>query len=182
MISFDKKFIFFHQGKCGGSSIKRELKVLSRKYKFDVNHSEGHEKLEFFFNLIVGQNLNPDDFFKFTIVRNPWDRAVSWYYHWHMIHQLKEKEPFNPWLKSKGKNLSFIPSDQTDYTIKLEEIDIGMSYVLDKLGIPPKTIHSHINYDTGRPQKDYREYYDSETKEIVYIRNRDMIEKFNYIF
>jgi len=183
MISFDKKFIFLHPGKCGGSSVKCELKIAARKYKFDFEHAEGHNNLEFFLNLIVGKNLNPDDFFKFTIVRNPWDRAVSWYYHWHMVHKPKEeKEPFNRWLKSRGKNLSFIDFNQIDYVIKLEEIDIGMSYVFDKLGIPLKTIDSHITYDTGRPQKHYKEYYDPKTKEIVHNINRDMVEKFNYIF
>tara|TARA_A200000159_G_scaffold156033_1_gene170503 strand:+ start:1593 stop:2144 length:552 start_codon:yes stop_codon:yes gene_type:complete len=183
MISFDKQFIFLHPGKCGGSTIKHEFLAASRKHQFDILHTKQHKTLDFFLNLIVDRNLDPDDFFKFTIVRNPWDRAVSWYYHWHMVYQPEgEKEPFNKWLKSKGKRLSFVDFSQMDYVIKLEEIDVGMTQVFNKLEIPQQRVKHHITYGTGRPKKEYKEYYDSETKQLVHDINRDMIKKFNYTF
>jgi len=183
MISFDKKLIFIHAGKCGGSTIKQEFVDQSRKHKFDILHRRGHKKLEFFLNLVAGKNLNIDDFFKFSVVRNPWDRTVSWYYHWHMIHQpVGKKEPFGVWLKRVGKNINFPDLSQMDYVIKLEEIDAGMAQVFNKLEIPQQKVKHHITYDTGRPTKDYKEYYEPETKQLVYDRNRDVIKKFNYTF
>jgi len=175
MISYDKKFIFLHLGKCGGSSVKRELKIACRKYKFDVDHFRGHNELQYYLDLIVGKNFNPDDFFKFTIVRNPWDRAVSWYYHWHMVYRPgSKKEPFKKWLKSKG-NLNFVGLDQMDYVIKLEEIKKGISHVFHELGIPGMPVGCCITHNTDRPKKDYKEYYDAETK--THIRHKSRHDK-----
>lgn len=46
MISFDKKFFMIHQGKCGGSSIKKAMQSLGKQYNFDVVHCNGHLKIK----------------------------------------------------------------------------------------------------------------------------------------
>ena len=184
MISFDKKFIFIHHGKCGGSTIKREFLYLSRKYKFDTLYREKHKPLDFFIDLILSENQDPAEFYKFSIVRNPWDRAVSWYYHWHMVHREGQIcVPFDRWLKTRGKNLRWQDLDKMDYVMKLEDIDADMSHVLEVLNIPQIKVTQHITHNTQRPtHKHYSEYYDDETQHIVGELYSDMIEKFQYTF
>ena len=73
MINHKHKFIFIHINKCGGTSID---KVFSGKFR-------GHKKAFDY------KKLNPKEFenyFKFTFVRNPWDRVVSFYH-----YQMKRK-------------------------------------------------------------------------------------------
>jgi hypothetical protein len=63
MISHKHKFIFVHIPKCGGTSICKSL---------DVGMSE-HGRIDQYVN------DKTRNYFKFTFVRNPWDRFVSLY-------------------------------------------------------------------------------------------------------
>jgi len=84
MISRDKKFIFIHINKTGGTSIKKAF----NKYGYE------HENIIRSSRTLKGRirtahwtydeykthcEKSFDFFFKFTVVRNPWDRVVSWY-------------------------------------------------------------------------------------------------------
>ncbi len=62
----NKKFAFVHIQKTGGISISSVLN--------NINGSVNNNRHDFIKNLI-----NPDDYYKFAFVRNPFDRIVSWY-------------------------------------------------------------------------------------------------------
>jgi Sulfotransferase family len=69
----EPKFIFIHIQKTGGVSI---TKLLGRHIPTTIRgrgcrHMSARRALK--------QVENPDDYFKFAFVRNPWDRLVSWY-------------------------------------------------------------------------------------------------------
>ena len=172
-----------HQGKCGGSSIKKAMHSLGKQYNFDVVHWRGHLKIKEAGDIIEDYGDAPDDYFKFTIVRNPWDRTVSWYYHFLMHHQLTVPEtPFEPWLIEHGIKLSFLDESQFDYCMRMEDIDSDFEQLLKKLNIPHHNLDSHIHYNTGRPNTDYRGYYNEKTSEMVRQKNKDIINQFNYKF
>ena len=76
MISHKYKFIFIHIEKTGGTSI-------NDFFNFDDVY-EKHGTINYFKNE-YGKKLF-DEYFKFTIVRNPWDWLVS-RYHWSKYHQ-----------------------------------------------------------------------------------------------
>ena len=85
MISFDKKFIFVHINKTAGTSIEKALS------NYGVRKLEENSDLELELTYKQSQHFNTeeykkhlgdgyDDYYKFTIIRNPFDRVVSYYY------------------------------------------------------------------------------------------------------
>ncbi len=93
MFSERHRCFFIHIPKTGGSSIGATFK--SRGFK----HTPARQYIEKY-----GRDLW-DAYFTFTIVRNPWDRLVS-YYHWrrHRYEESPEKcpdveKPFREWMK-----------------------------------------------------------------------------------
>jgi hypothetical protein len=195
MICHSGKFVFTHQGKCGGSSITQSFKEIFpeafRARFHDINgpHTTLTDQLEY----LEKTGHDPSTYFKFSSVRNPWDRQVSWYWHWKQyVDQDKTSdsktpenlpESFNKWLiESPGHCLTWSDMDKFDYIMKLEDIETGFKYVCEKLNIHPRRL-LHINHNTWRPAtKGYRDYYTQETINMVAKKNNDIIEKFNYTF
>ncbi len=73
MINHRYRFIFVHINKCAGQSVRRALPRGSR----------GHYTIMHYLDLCRRKGRDPDTYFKFTFVRNPWDKLVS-FYHYHM--------------------------------------------------------------------------------------------------
>ena len=72
MILHDKKIIFVHIPRTGGTSVEKYF-----NFKFDHGwkpETAQHLTLEEYDN-----HYDIKNYFKFTIVRNPWDRLLSWY-------------------------------------------------------------------------------------------------------
>ena len=68
MISHQYKCIFTHVNKCGGSTIDA------------VFNGKGGHKLALNYKRMYPKKF--DSYFKFSFVRNPWDKMVS-FYHYH---------------------------------------------------------------------------------------------------
>jgi hypothetical protein len=71
MINHKHKFIFIHIPKCGGLSVSTALEWVGLR----------HHTMEFYMKNYADYDL--DEYYKFTFVRNPWSRVVSWYFY-HM--------------------------------------------------------------------------------------------------
>lgn len=82
MINHRHKIIFVHINKCAGQSIRRALPRGTR----------GHNTIGHYLELVRREGKNPDDYFKFTFVRNPWDKVASFYHY----HKRREWDIF-PW-------------------------------------------------------------------------------------
>ena len=80
MINHKYKYIYTKVAKAGSTSIQKMLKETSDEK--DLTHL-GH------WHLADDIDEDTKDYFKFTFVRNPWDRAVSYY------HYKKKKEKQN---------------------------------------------------------------------------------------
>ena len=80
-VSDKYKCIYFHNAKAGGSSIEqliRPITYYNDKYDAKVRYAPQHLPCEELKKLIPPEKWR--DYFKFTVIRNPWDRALSDYF------------------------------------------------------------------------------------------------------
>jgi hypothetical protein len=130
-----------------------------------------------------------DSYFKFCVVRNPYDIMVSSYFF------EKTKNKFDCDFKSYCKTFKTPPNPNTErmfidnievcqYYIRYENLKNDIIFVLDKLGITDYDINDLPNHKSNYNPRDrcYQSYYDDETKEIVTNLFKIEIEMFGYEF
>lgn len=222
MISHKHKCIFIHIPKTGGTSIEHiiwpdpedktpENLWCNRKQAIKLNkyHNEGLQHL--FAKDVkkeVGENIF-NSYYKFSFVRNPWDRLVSeYYYHkkitaknlfkksknlFHFIDpffntELKDFESFVNSLTQFDsihlKNqVNFITNNQgkiiLDNIYRFEEFSRNINKVLSELKI---NLYSPIPHLKKTNRGHYKGYYTEKTKNLIGDIYKDDIETFNYSF
>lgn len=225
IISNEKKFIYFDYPKTASSSVKTMIfpylyreycglgaylkyfgkktikKVLGRKtstWPFGGLGDTTWRKImpqAHFTDNIYEQKF--DEYFKFSVVRNPFDKMVSAYKHgaWGVIDQRKESfEDFIlsllPGGKREIKDLSdrglnhFVPwtslfdINRTDFIMRLESLNKDIKFVVRKIRLPANLEKHNIS----RKDNNYRSYYNRETREIVSELYKKDLEVFGYRF
>lgn len=199
MISHKHKFIFIHIPKTGGTSIEAALhdescQLLSGEWDYT---SSRHAPL----NHLTLQELaacglaTPDQlnsYFKFCIVRNPWDRLISeiscrWMSPWFQDMELEQRIRYacargtTPLgianhLRPQADFVS-APGLQMDFIGRFEYLDQDFAEVCRLLGI--KAVLPHHNRSQHQP---YQEYYNAETQALVTNTYRRDIDAFHYTF
>ena len=78
--SHNKKIIFVHIPKCGGTTIERAFGLLNPNNGYGINKGKAmqHYIWKHYKNELDGNIFN--NYFKFSIVRNPYTRFISEYY------------------------------------------------------------------------------------------------------
>ena len=145
-----------------------------------------------------------DKYFKFCVVRNPWDRMVSMYY-WMIggstnklgvisFEEFIRKIPIKRENKAKRWEMylnfediySINNKSVCDEYIRFENLEEGIVRVCEKLGITDYNIKELPKFKVGlrnKPTgKHYREYYNEETQQIVETLHREEIKLFGYEF
>lgn len=188
------KCVFVHIPKNAGLSVC---------YTLFGNAGGSHRKI-----VDYKQIFSPNTFksyYKFTFVRNPWDRLVSTFFFlkkggltekdkiWadaNLSGFLDFKDFVRNWLTEENINNSlhfqhqhiFLEDENgniaIDFIGRFENIDEDFKTITDKLNIR-RTL---IKTNTSKREMDYSNYYDEETKEIVNILYKKDIELFNYEF
>ncbi|MEM9423071.1 MAG: sulfotransferase family 2 domain-containing protein, partial [Pseudomonadota bacterium] len=137
-----------------------------------------------------------ENYFKFTVVRNPYDKVVSFF--WHRNRKREElKNPdfetvryeFKKWLKAVGvrpRDRSVYSIDGNlvvDYCIRYESLMEGLEHVCRVTGIPyePDRLGTFKGgyHAVSRP---YQDYYDDETREMVRKFFAPDLSRFGYAF
>ena len=193
MISYNKKFIFIHINKTAGTAVEQSLLEYGDKRvepKNDLNfeltykqsqHSNYKEYKEY-----LGSEY--DNFFKFTVVRNPFDRVVS-YYLKNSINQ--NNLSFSDWVIDRYKNKNFqdykrmysdythwIDKDNTDFILRFENLSSDFNILKQKLNIDCELKYHNVN----KNRLHYKEYYNEDTKEIITNHFKKELNTFNYKF
>ena len=196
MISKEKQFLFLHIPKTGGTSLLGQLE------KYCSPHYGGHPQLLRYIENNKKQYPDIEEYYKFTIVRNPWDRLVSAFFF------LQEGGNQNPHDIAAQRTLSeysfekFVEVLQSNprYFNHIVHLKPQMFFIQDFSKINQiinieknqeqcKLLKKNLNLKIGAlphknksKHKHYTEYYDDETKSIVAEKYAKDIEYFSYEF
>jgi len=136
------------------------------------------------------------NYFVFTIVRNPWDRTVS-YYHWlqrqnweHPAVKLAQSVSFSEFLNHdhtkaglgvpyKASVLDSKGKMRADAFVRLEALEDDLTPLWDHLGFSLSPIARANASDRDR---DYRLYYSDADAELMGQIAADDIAQFSYAF
>jgi chondroitin 4-sulfotransferase 11 len=213
LICHTQKIIFIHIPKCGGSSIKNfyfngqllnwqtpNYEVLygyCPKRKIHLQHATAKQLLDT--DLITTSTWN--SYFKFTFIRNPWDRAYSDYY-W-IMKDTKIEGTFEDFITKSGPFKEVLNNSETkayrgDHLIpQTDFFDFDGEYVLDFVGrfeqykedILKLNQILHISKEFNEHEKrnlnrleHYSLFYSASWKEKVEEIYKTDIEKMGYFF
>lgn len=188
----DLRCIFIHIPKCAGVSINKSL---------FGNLAGGHTIINDYRYIYKPKEFNT--YFKFTIVRNPWDRLVSAFHYlkkggfneidaaW-AEKNLSEYEDFDTFVKNwiNSRNIwewhPFRPQyhyicingkNLLDFTGYFENLEEDFEIICKKTGI-----HNSLGTYNQSSRTDYKNYYNESTRQIVAaVYDRD-IELLGYTF
>ncbi len=214
-ISHTHKFVFLANPRTGSTTVRRVLDPFSDiasvhitkcTSAFPFYHHISAKELE---HIFCEKGWDWDGYFKFCVVRNPYDRVVSLYHHhikmmqgrdngrgrlfnlkMRLKYSFSKPLSFNEYVRSldsRGRLTEglrdFTYSDQgqclVDCVLKYEDLQNQLPSVLEGIGISVKA--SDIPHlNASSNRKDYVEYYDSETRAIVEERYAYEIQQFGY--
>jgi len=203
MLSLEHKFLFVHIPKTGGNSIQQALIdysedriVLANHFQDGVNRfgiyspnipSRKHSAINDYASMLDREIFN--DIFKFSCVRNPWDRLISFYFSPHngvetwdrdmFISLVKRVRPMIDYLRVHNTGINRAKSSiDIDYIIRYESLQDDFDAVCDKLELPRRSLPHRNKSDHNH----YSEYYDDALLKMVSNLFAKDIELFRYDF
>lgn len=209
-----RRFIFVHIPKTGGTSLMLALearamkddlpigdtpKARQRKRRLKGIETSGrlwkHSRLSDIYGLATADEI--ESFFTFTLVRNPWDRLVS-YHAWlqmqdfdHPAVALARRLDFSAFLNSPEIIKSFRASPAASYVSDANGIErAGMYLQLEHLGRDIPALEARLGLrlpDIGRintsgRNRDWRGYYSDADAALVADFAAADIARFGYTF
>ncbi len=218
MIAHKLKTIFIHITKTAGSSIEVALNAVEESNKGAVDPMTGE-----FVDVVTGEEKHMsalecqafvgdsvwDDYFKFSVVRNPFDRFHSLWWNGRYVgkkHEMSFREftsfALHTSLRSRLQNLRhgrwkvhkrFWPQTrwlesrngkiEMDQVLRFESISADFAILSQKLQLPseelPKIL---VKNRSPKSRRNYSEDYTDAIREIVADHYRSDLEAFNYDF
>ena len=224
IISYEHKYIFWKPTKVAGSSILHALGLSSGKHDivgqpqnkttFEKLPGGGQGKNQQLFSMKLNarwDNHCPpqkirkyvsytewDSFFKFTIVRNPWDEWVSRFYFKNKnLHKLdisdedfpRIKKRFHQFLENSringplNHNYNYYFNHKgellADYYIKFENLEKDYQTVCEKLDIPCQQLPT-LKMGLRKCKRSVSEYYSDEDANLIFKYHQQRVKAFDY--
>ncbi|MBB3898694.1 sulfotransferase family 2 domain-containing protein [Roseococcus suduntuyensis] len=202
MISIRHDFLFIHRGKSGGNSISEILLPYSEDSKsvtgsqdgterFDVRNdgfgTRKHSRLADYKRALPAELF--DRLYKFSVIRNPYERLVSAYFSPHRVADGRiqgfDRDAFRQLIISQATLRDFIRTGpggaldaELDMLLRFERLEREVAALLQAIGLPPRAL-PHRNRGDHAP---YRTYYDAELRELVEARFREELDWGGYAF
>ena len=198
MVNHKRKFVFVHIPKAAGVSIYTALAAPRWQQHHDtlMEHADPDNRK----GQIDHKPWSPD-YFKFTFIRNPWDRMLSAYsylklggrsesdkFDCNIVQSFGSFKQFvHDFDKAEGKffNRHFLPQSfwfnpryPYDFVGRFETLNKDFALVADKIGYKGLEL-PHTNASKHKP---YHEHYDADMREIVGKIYANDIERFGYKF
>jgi len=174
MILHEHKTIFVHINKTGGSSIEQAMigeHAIPEKH-YNVRDYLRRYPAEF------------KNYFKFTFIRNPWDKVVSQYFFQKKVKNLKvsfEQFVYKPTGRVFQNQLDWITLNgemAVDFVGRFENLQTDFDIVCNKIGHDRLWL-PHIHKSNRRH---YSQYYNKETRDYIGRLYSQDVEYFGYKF
>ncbi|MEP6020904.1 MAG: sulfotransferase family 2 domain-containing protein [Paracoccaceae bacterium] len=213
ILSHGRKYLFIHQPKTGGTSMALALeqramkddvmlgdtpKAMKRRRRLQDMKTRGrlwkHSTLQDIDGLVTPNELN--DLFVFSLVRNPWDRMVS-YYHWlreqsfaHAAVALARSLEFEQFamhpqicaaLKASPARhylTDITGQERADLFIRIEYLNDDLQMLWEHLGFELEIPHTN----KSARRNDFRSYYSPDSQMAVAKAAAEDISRFGYSF
>ena len=213
ILSRGRKYVFIHIPKTGGTALALALegrakaddimlgdtpKALKRRRRVKEAQTRGrlwkHSTLSDIEGLIPQEELR--SLFAFTLVRNPWDRVVS-YYHWlqdqsfdHPAVSLARQLDFPNFLLQPQVTQAFRAWPATAFMRHADGAEHCGAYIrLEHFEQDAQPLFDHLGFVLDLPvanvsarDRDYRSYYDERSRQIVAECCAEDIVRFGYGF
>ena len=191
----DHRCIFVHIPKCAGMSVCKSL---------FGNLAGGHNNMATYQKVFSARKFH--NYFKFTFVRNPWDRLVSAYFFlknggfyetdrkWAeenlsgytefeiFVKRWVTRDNVQSWIHFRPKYTYICTRDDTpmvDFIAYYENLEENFYYIRNRIGVSAKLLSLNV---TNSRRKDYKSYYSDETRDIVADVFQEDIRIFGYNF
>ena len=212
IISRGRNYIFVHIPKTGGTSMAQALesramaddiligdtpKAHRRRGRLKGLEARGrlwkHATLSDIDGLLTPAEIA--DAFTFTLVRNPWDRMVS-YYHWlreqsfdHPAVRLAASHDFGAFLEAPETQIAWAAQPARHYMTTVDGVERCSLYIrLEHLAEDAAPLWSHLGFQLDVPRVNmsargaYRRYYSDDQAAIVARIAAEDIARFSYRF
>jgi len=200
MISLQKHFLFVHIPKTAGNSIQTALRDYSedqlvalrkeqdgierfglRNPKYNIKK---HSTLAEYRDALENEQFR--SLYKFSCVRNPWDRMVSYYFTPTQNPETWDRKKFRKMISKIVSVADYLRLDQddedpftnVDYIMRFENLAEDFRTVCGKVGISAATLPRYNRSN----REHYSKYYDDELRELVRTQFAAEIERFGYTF
>jgi hypothetical protein len=208
-----RRYLFIHAPKTGGTAMALALegramkddlmlgdtpKALRRRHRLEGAEARGrlwkHSTLADLDGVVPRDAL--DDLFVFTLVRNPWDRTVS-YYHWlreqtfsHPAVRLALATEFEDFVQQEPILASFRASPARTYVSDPDGRERASLYIrLENFASDAQPLWDHLGFSLTLPHcnasdrdSDYRAYYSPKSRAAIAESCAEDIAKFDYSF
>lgn len=213
IISLGRQYIFVHIPKTGGTALSLALearamkddiligdtpKAKRRKRKIDLSKARGrvwkHSTLADIDGLLDADVLS--GLFAFTLVRNPWDRMVS-YYHWlqdqsfvHPAVALAQSLSFADFVRHPVTAKALRAAPASHYMQRADGSQQKATYIrLEHFAKDAEPLFDHLGFRLDLPRvntsvrsDNWKDYYDGALADAVAENCKMDIERFGYTF